>query len=809
MISPRLALLHRRFPLVFHGNSPFIAALLLFAAAPLLAQGTHLWTQSRPDEFEHGVPRGVEITSDGKLRVGPSTREILTTPSTYVWAIASDNFATTGAAIYLATGSPASVLRVGPKSTSGDPKSTTIFESKSLAIQAVRLGPDGLLYAATLPDGKVYRLRPNPEKPLDESTAEVVFDLAAPELASPDTPKPDPKSDTKPESKSHYIWDMTFDPSGRLYIATGGPGAVYRVDLKQSPTKAEVFLKTDEAHLRVLAWDRSGNLLAGSDGSGLVYRISPEGKGYVLYSAPRREITGLAVAPDGTIYAADVGDKTHNPLPPLPVQNGVGITITFTQPGSVQAANASTTLPEGSEIYALTPDTAPRKLWSGKDEIVYTLSATADGVLALTGNRGRILLIHADGSSADLAHVDAQQAVTLAQPAPGVYLIGTANTGKLYALTDPKALEAAGIRRYAAYPGEDDHSYLSDVLDAGSLARWGHIEVDPSSRNYQLFTRSGNVEQPVRSAKDWGWSDWQPATAGKIASPPGRYLQWKVTLASEGEVSGVGVNYLPINAAPVVDDVLVVPGARLSAQPVQANQPGSISIAFPSPAQPGATTFDANTANASAPLQATKDRTAVTVRWAAHDDNGDDLTFDLFLRGDGEHIWRLLRKAITDKSYSFDAVAVPDGGYQIKIVASDAPSHVPGEELTGDLISERFELDTTPPEISNLKAAQPVAACEPTPCSGAIPVAFDAQDTISPITHAEFSLDAGPWQYMEPVGGLSDSKHEHYAFQIPLPAGPDANPKGEHLVTVRVYDRHENVAAAKAVVPAQTPTGSK
>jgi len=62
---------------------------------------------------------------------------------------------------------------------------------------------------------------------------------------------------------------------------------------------------------------------------------------------------------------------------------------------------------------------------------------------------------------------------------------------------------------------------------------------------------------------------------------------------------------------------------------------------------------------------------------------------------------------------------------------------------------------------------------------------------------------------MEPVGGLSDSKHEHYAFQIPLPAGPDANPKGEHLVTVRVYDRHENVAAAKAVVPAQTPTGSK
>ena len=318
MISPRLALLHRRFPLVFHGNSPFIAALLLFAAAPLLAQGTHLWTQSRPDEFEHGVPRGVEITSDGKLRVGPSTREILTTPSTYVWAIASDNFATTGAAIYLATGSPASVLRVGPKSTSGDPKSTTIFESKSLAIQALRLGPDGLLYAATLPDGKVYRLRPNPEKPLDESTAEVVFDLAAPELASPDTPKPDPKSDTKPESKSHYIWDMTFDPSGRLYIATGGPGAVYRVDLKQSPTKAEVFLKTDEAHLRVLAWDRSGNLLAGSDGSASSTASRPRAKATSSTALPAAKSPASPSPPTAPFTPPTLATKPTIPSRPSP-----------------------------------------------------------------------------------------------------------------------------------------------------------------------------------------------------------------------------------------------------------------------------------------------------------------------------------------------------------------------------------------------------------------------------------------------------------------------------------------------------------
>ena len=65
---------------------------------------------------------------------------------------------------------------------------------------------------------------------------------------------------------------------------------------------------------------RKGNLIAGSDGSGLVYRIDPHGKGYVLFEAPRREITVLAIGANGTIYAACVGDKSHNPLPPLPVQ---------------------------------------------------------------------------------------------------------------------------------------------------------------------------------------------------------------------------------------------------------------------------------------------------------------------------------------------------------------------------------------------------------------------------------------------------------------------------------------------------------
>ncbi len=51
-------------------------------------------------------------------------------------------------------------------------------------------------------------------------------------------------------------------------------------------------------------------------------------------------------------------------------------------------------------------------------------------------------------------------------------------------------------------------------------------------------------------------------------------------LHTGGTVGSVGVNYLPVNSAPVVDDLVVVPGARLNAQSQAGNQPPTINIAF-------------------------------------------------------------------------------------------------------------------------------------------------------------------------------------------------------------------------------------
>ncbi len=254
--------------------------------------------------------------------------------------------------------------------------------------------------------------------------------------------------------------------------------------------------------------------------------------------------------------------------------------------------------------------------------------------------------------------MQAQQGLALSsvQNAEGSILLGTGNTGKVYSLGPT-----------------DTHEYSSDVLDAGAFARFGRVEIEPGSSGYEILTRSGNVEQPVR-----GWTEWQPLRDGAVASPAGRFLQWKAVLSSGGVLGSVGVNYLPVNSAPVVDELIVVPGARLNPQNL-ISQAQTVNITLPSSNQSGTIGFDASS---SQPLQANKDRTAITVRWAAHDDDGDDLTYSLYLRGDGrERFGDLLKDKITDKAYSFDSTLVPDGGFRIKVVASDSPSLTPADAL--------------------------------------------------------------------------------------------------------------------------------
>ncbi len=747
------------------------ASLLVLVVYPhlLLAQGTRLWVQSRYEEFEKGQPASTSIASPGYLEAGPTLQSVLLTPSTYIWDVASDSQGNA----YVATGSPATVLKVSPAGAS-----TKLFTSKDLTVQTVKVGPDGSVYAATVPGGKVYRIKPG-QSGLDESSATVVFDAAT---AAP-TAAP-----AKTTDQARYIWDLAFDGQGALYVATGGPAAIYRVDVAKDNPHAELYFESDEQHIRCLLFEPNGNLIAGSDGGGLVYRIGKDRKGLVIYDAPKREVTALAEAADGRLYVAAVGEKSKSPLPPLPVQ-GVAVataTITIVTPGSVQASSSNGLIPDGSEVDELSPQGAPRKLWASRDDVVYGLRSTPQGLLAATGNRGRIYRIYQDGSYVDLARAATGQATAFADAPDGLY-VATSNTGRLYKLSSQPSIHA---------------TYLSDVFDSGVFSQFGRMEVNANDNGstgaFEIFARSGNVENPERN-----WSPWRKVTpnAGTAGVPAARFIQWKAVLEPGARVGSVGVNYLPVNIAPVVDEIAVEPGARATQAPAQPGQPQQISINLPSAQNALSYTQDPSTA----PLAAVRDRAAVTARWSAHDDNGDDLIFDVYVRGDAEKNWRLLRARVTERFYSFDSIRIPDGGYRIRVVASDAPAHTLGDALTGERESDHFIIDTTPPVVSALQGSLQ---------GGALHASFAAADAISPIAHAEYSLDAGRWQFLEPVGKLSDSLTEHYDFTVPLSAlavrtppedePADARPPvtdpQEHILTVRVYDRYENVSAAKTVV---------
>src|SRR5271155_2955272 len=115
-----------------------------------LAEGTRTWEQSKFEELTKGTAKGIALRSEGGLELAPAFKSLATTPSTYIWSIASDS----GGDVYAAAGSPARVYRITP-----DGQSTTIFEPQELQVQALVVDKNGVVYAATAPDGKVYRLQ--------------------------------------------------------------------------------------------------------------------------------------------------------------------------------------------------------------------------------------------------------------------------------------------------------------------------------------------------------------------------------------------------------------------------------------------------------------------------------------------------------------------------------------------------------------------------------------------------------------------------------------------------------------------------
>ncbi len=251
----------------------------------------------------------------------------------------------------------------------------------------------------------------------------------------------------------------------------------------------------------------------------------------MLFGAPKKEITALALDSRGNIYAAGAGEKRQSAPPPgvamgspAPATGKVAIPATaptVTRPGGPAPANPSVAVPipglsaTGSEIYRIAPDGSAKRIWYSREDLVYALTFDHDGrLIAGTGNKGKIYAIEGNGEFSDLLKASANQVTGFAAAPNGAIYAACSNLGKVFLMEDSSQRE-----------GE----YDSDVFDARIFSRWGRAEMRGQGL-VDLYARSGNVDNPDRNWSPWSRIDLKGGAQTKI--PPARYAQWRAVLHS-------------------------------------------------------------------------------------------------------------------------------------------------------------------------------------------------------------------------------------------------------------------------------------
>lgn len=729
---------------------PLLLAIPLFAVAP------QFWEVRAYDDFRRGKLTGLSLTSDNELTLAPRFDAVFNTEQVLVWSTVADS----KGSVFLGTGHDGKIFKVDAQG-----KGSLVADLAELDVTALAVDSKDVLYAATSPDGKVYRL---------EGTA--------------------PRDFYDPDVK--YIWALTFDKQGRLLVATGDKGVIYRVN---PDGKGSAFCDTDETHIISMAVDKDGNVIAGGDPKGYVYRIAPDGKTFVLYDSGMREVHSVAVGDNGNIYAAVLsGRPSFSPAPPLPATSAAPeatITINVGASGSAAAvasqsveavetqdvSSSPSSRPGGrrsaadantqSVILEILPDGTVNSLWRSRDEMVFSLLPQGDRLLFSTGTKGRIysLSLRNARDTALLVEGTEEQTTRLTAVGSRIYA-ATANVGKLFSMSDVPATSG---------------SYESIVRDTDAISSWGKLTWKAQNAGLmEVYVRSGNTSAPDRT-----WSDWASVdVVGLPSSPKARFVQWRAVLKSDGtrsaRLTAMTVPYLQQNFRPEVSAIDVLPSGVSLAKtpsfgangtPVTGNDAAAARAAART-GQPGPPKI---------PPRRVTLKGAQSFQWSATDKNDDSLGYNLYYRGDGERTWRLLKQDLDDNFYTIDSDTLPDGTYQVRVVASDSPSNPSEIAMAGESESRVFPIDNTPPSI----------AMKPEGFEGTrVRIAIDASDPTSTLNQAEVSIDTGSWRPIFPKDGIMDSKSESFSFF----SGPLST--GEHVVAFRVYDQNDNVGMQKIIV---------
>ena len=696
-----------------------MAAVAAVVTLPVRAAGPSRWEISSTEQWMAGRGEQVAISRDGRLTLGPAVRVLHEDAAPALWTAVTAPDGT----LYVGTGNDGQVLAV-----SGD-KARVFWDSDELQVHALAWHGDALL-AATSPDGKVYRVAP-------DGTASVFFD---------------------PEET--YVWALAVDRQQQVYVATGGKGRVYRVP-KGGGTPTKIF-ESAAANVTALSVNDAGDVLVGTDSPGRLYRVPAGGKAFALLDGPFSQVQAIRPGPRGSTWILAVSPgatpsaPAASPAPSAPATPTASVSteVTFVavgDSGAVSAVPAATTPATASPsagtkgaVYRLGPDGLLDTYWEAQGELPFDLLPTASGQLLVAADNGVVYAL--DGEpvrTARIAQVPGRQ-LTRIVPRGDRYLVIASNPGKI--------LELAGT---AATTG----SYTSEVKDATAGASWGLLRWEgsqPTGSTVTFSTRSGNTSTP-----DETWADWVAVRDDegiqRIASPPARYLQWKVAMTGAPVLDHVTLTYLPRNQRPRLTSLTVHPPGVVFQQPYATQEPPDLAgflSTTPAPARDQAIAAATPTTTAAAVGRRLFQKGFQTFQWEASDPDKDDLRYQVAVRRVGSDDWRVLAKDLVGTVYAWDTSLLPDGRYIVRVVAGDNRANPEASSLQGEREAGPLTVDNTPPSIRVREAAKGVVATT---------LAFEVTDAASTLDRVDVLLGNGQWRPVFPEDGSLDGLRERFS----------------------------------------------
>jgi hypothetical protein len=592
------------------------------------------------------------------------------------------------------------------------------------------------------------------------------------------------------------VFDFLVLPDGGVLAATGNPGKIYRLDLKQlgkagliegkagdekllADKGITVFGEIRDRNVRRLARLADGRVIAGSSPKGNLYAFPATGGAPIILQENRdAEVVDLLPLDDGSFYAALVhtpGDalRVGKPADPKP------------DPAKEKEATVMPKLEDKpaftgrSSVVRFPADGFPEGVVSKAGIALYRLARHQDWLLLTAGEMGdafgydpvaRRSLTFAGSASAqlnDLAPLGDGRFLLLRNNAPGLALL-------TFGPAPARVLETK--RLDLGQPGE---------LGAVRFARLHGIE--EKALKLEVRTNFGSDELE-------GWGPWIELKArdGAFAADGlrGRYVKLRLAVtgnAPDFQVDKATLYSLPQNRRPGLTDFrMLAPGLGL----IPAGEtPPSASATLTQVLFPGPREGDAAADRRKGLLnsQVVPQPGVQLVYWTVSDPDNDNLAYTFSIRPDKSDTWTDLAVNTTDNYVQFETGSLAEGLYFTRLATSEQSPRPEAQRLKHTFETDALLVDRTPPVIGATQASR---------SDGQLRVAIEGTDALSLIEGAEFVLNNGVREALaHPADGILDGRREKFVAEF-----PEARAAGATSVEILLYDKAGNVASTRLPV---------